>query len=106
MAWGYALLAIATVYLLYRWYRSGDNRYRLQAVKRVILGIPFLVLMFLAGAVFGTYVVLVFLLDVAWQFLTGRPGFQGDGYAERLWDWKDRNTRWVITGDETPKVWP
>jgi len=106
MALGWFLLALSVLALGYVVFHTGDNQNRVEALKRITWGIPFLVVMFFAGTVFGLYIVLSFALDVAWQLVTGRDGFASEGHAERLWVWKDRNTRWVAYGDGSPKLIP
>jgi hypothetical protein len=105
MAVGYVLAAVA-VAGLYLWLRHGDNENRIEALKRLALGVPFFVAMFFAGAVFGGIVDAVWFVDVSWQFLTGGDGFDTDGYADRFWGWKDRNTRYMLTGDGSPVLLP
>lgn len=103
---GWVFLAVVLLAVLWWLYQRGDNQYRLQALKRIVVGVPFLLLMFLVGTVFAIYVFAVFFVDVGWQLLTGRPGLTVDGYAQRLWDWRDRNTRWVLVGDGSPQLIP
>lgn len=106
MAAGYLLLALTVALAVYLWLRTGDNANRLQALKRLALGIPYFIAMFLLGAVFGGIIILLWLVDVTWQFTTGRSGFTGNGYADRLWNWKDENTRYIIHGDGDPRLLP
>lgn len=91
-----ALLAAAS--LLYLWLQTGDNQYRLEAVKRVAFGVPFLILMFLFGGLIGVSIVVTFVLDVIWQFATGREGWTPGGQVERLERWRRNNMLWLQTG--------
>lgn len=102
----YAFLALLTVVGLYLWFRVGDNSNRLQALKRLAVGVPFLLLLFVLGWLFAAYIIGVFILDVLWQLTTGREGFSSGGNAERLQEWRDQNTRYIIHGDASPKLIP
>lgn len=105
MALGWIILAVLVLALV-ALARTGDNDRRIEAAERILFGIPFLVLMFFLGTIFGAYIVVSFALDTLWELLTGREGFTPEGHAERLWEWKDRNTRWVAYGDGSPKLIP
>lgn len=106
MAWGYALLLLAAIALGYLWLRTGDNSLRVQAVKRLAFGIPFFILAFIVGAIFGLYIVTLWLFDATWQFTTGTSGIDSGGRADRLWQFKYENERWLISGDGSPKLYP
>lgn len=99
MAVGYLLLAVIGIVAFYYWYSSGDNTRRIEAIKRSLYGIPYFALMFLAGSIIGGTLLLIWLLDTSWVFLTGREGFASDSHAQRLWDWRDRNMRWLVYGE-------
>jgi hypothetical protein len=100
------IVSVLVAATLYFWLKTGDNSLRAQGLKRLALGVPFLVLAFLIGSLFGAYVALVFAADVFWQILTGRPGVDSGGYADRLWDWKDTNTRYILVGEGSFRFFP
>jgi hypothetical protein len=106
MALGSLLVVAAVGVVLYLWWHSGDNQYRIEAVRRVVLGIPFLAVMTVAGILFGIYILAAFILDTIWQFATGRPGLSEGGRVERLQDWRDAWTRWCLRGGDRPRFVP
>lgn len=106
MAWGYVVLAAIAAVLGWLWLQTGNNSLRLEALRRFAIGIPFFIFAFILGSLFGVYTVAVWLADVTWQFLTGREGFDSGGHADRLWDYKDQNTRYVMTGEGSPRWFP
>jgi hypothetical protein len=90
-----ALLFVTTLIL----YRRGDNDRRRTALKRLFFGVPYFVIMFFVGSVFGALLVSLWILDTGWEFVTGREGFRPGGQAERLWEYRDSWVRYIVYGD-------
>jgi len=100
------LLAAAVVGGAY-WLDTGDNSFRLEALKRLAIGAVFFVFMFLVGFLFGLYIVALWLLDAGFQLLFGREGLvSSGGKSMRLHEWRDNNLRWVAHGEGSPQLIP
>jgi hypothetical protein len=94
----YAVLGACVLFAGYL-YATGDNTRRWKALKRLVLGVPYFLLMFVLGGIFATIIVATFALDVVWEVVTGRQGFTPEGQMERLWAWRDYNTRYIVYGN-------
>jgi membrane protease YdiL (CAAX protease family) len=101
-----ALVVIGLVLFWWVYVRGGDRKNRIQGAKRIAYGIPFLAFMFVAGFIFGAYVVLVWIIDSIWQILTGREGLDPNGKATRLHEWRDHNLRFLLGQNSAFRVIP
>lgn len=100
-------LAVLVLLVLGGWVvLTGDNDRRREAAKRLAFGLPFLLVMALIGTLYGIYVTLTWLIDSLWELVTGRQGFTPGGRASRLEHWRTSNTKWVLTGEGEPRLFP
>lgn len=93
------ILAVAAVTLGAVYLLSDEDSLRRRAVRRLVVGGPVLAVVVLLGSVFLVFLVTIYAADVTWQLATGRPGLSVDGHAGRLWDWRDRWTRYTVYGE-------
>lgn len=79
---------------------------RRRTVRRLLIGIPFLVLyaFVLFPAVFAVSI-LFGALDALWRLLTGRET-RLTAWAARLWDWNGSNARHALTGSGSYELLP
>ena len=80
---------------------------RKSAVKRLLIGIPYMILyvLVLFPVLLGLGIVLG-IIDVAWRLVFN----SGDSILARvyrpLWDWIGSNARWSLTGDGSFRILP
>lgn len=106
---GMVLLIEIALFILFAaaWvYYVGDNDRRVEALQRIAFGLPFLLVMAVIGTLFGIYVVVTWVLDTMWVLVTGRRGFRPGGNASRLEHWRTSNTKWILTGEGNPRLFP
>jgi len=98
MTAGILILAAIFALALYLWLSTGDNQYRVEALRRILYGVPFLLLMLLFGGIIGAVIITTFVLDVTFQLAAGREGWTPGGHVERLERWRRDNMLWLQTG--------
>lgn len=80
---------------------------RVDAVKRLVLGVLWYLAMFVVSPVLVILSVLYFVVDVLWQLATGREGLSSDGgFVARLYEWQRENFDYIMYGAGEFKALP